>query len=228
MFIDESGADLTVTVDGEEYNAEASVDFDSDGVDDTAVVETDDGAITFTDTDADGQADLMTQLDADGDVVGQARFDEATGEWVHVDPADRGTAAAQHSAAGPMTVDTPLGQAEVGAPTHDTDGDGIDDSVVITGSDGDTLILTDADEDGDADYATKITGEGDITVSEHTGPGEWTTIERGHLDDQGQYQRDPLTADSEDTLEESGWITSPDRDTAEVRVDPRTGHWTRG
>ena len=49
------------------------------------VVETDDGTIAFTDTDADGQADLMIQLDANGDVVGQARFDETSGDWVHLE-----------------------------------------------------------------------------------------------------------------------------------------------
>jgi len=108
VYIEEPGADLTVTVEGQEYHAEASADIDSDGLDDTAVVETDDGAIAFTDTDADGQADLMTQLDADGDVVGQARFDEATGDWVHLDdPRDPGV----------------RGEVEVGAPTDDTDGD---------------------------------------------------------------------------------------------------------
>lgn len=74
---------------------------------------------------------------------------------------------------------------------------------------GATLILTDADEDGDADYATEITGDGHITVSEHTGDGDWTVIERGHLDEHGSYHRD---------AEESGWI----------RVDPRTGDWVRG
>ncbi|HEY0639088.1 MAG TPA: DUF6802 family protein [Pseudonocardiaceae bacterium] len=231
MFIEESGADLTVTVEGEEYHAEAAVDIDSDGVDDTVVVETDDGAIAFTDTDADGQADLMTQLDADGDIVGQARFDEASGDWVSVEPRDPADPEGSDeqtagSDSGPMTADTPQGQVEVGVPTHDTDGDGVNDSVVVQDSDGDTVIFTDIDQDGDADFATEITGEGDVTVSENTGDGDWTVIERGHLDEDGRYQRDSLTEEA--AAEESGWVGAREPDADEVRVDPRTGGWVRG
>ncbi len=239
MFIEESGPELTVTVDGEDYQAEVTADLDSDGVDDTVIVETDDGAIAFTDTDSDGQADLMTQLDADGDIVGQARFDEANGDWVQVDPSDRvesgvggiggigddpaGQTAGNSSDS--ITVDTPDGEVEVGAPTHDTDADGVNDTVVVKDSEGDTLIFTDADQDGDADFATEITGDGHVTVSENTGDGDWNVVERGHLDDHGQYQRDSLT---EDAAEESGWISSREPDADEVRVDPRTGDWVRG
>jgi hypothetical protein len=231
VFIDESGTDLTVTVEGEDYQAEASVDLDSDGIDDTVIVETDDGSIAFTDTNADGQADLMTQLDTNGDVIGQARFDEATGDWVQVDPddADFGDVDEQTAGSGtdPMSVDTPQGQIEVGAPTHDTDADGVNDTIVVQDSAGDTLIFTDADQDGDADFATEITGDGQVTVSENSGDGDWTVIERGHLDEQGQYQRDALTDD--EAAEESGWISSArEPDAAEVRIDPRTGHWERG
>lgn len=234
MFIDESGTDLTVTVEGEDYHAQASVDLDSDGVDDTVIVETDDGAIAFTDTNSDGQADLMTQLDADGDIIGQARFDEENGDWVHVEPGDAdfgdGEAGVDEQSAGndagTMTVDTPQGEVEVGAPTHDTDADGVNDTVVVQDSDGDTLIFTDADQDGDADFATEITGDGQVTVSEHTGDGDWTVVERGHLDEQGQYQRD-LQSDA-DAAEESGWIGAREPDAAEVRVDPQTGGWVRG
>ena len=228
MFIEESGAELTVTVDGEDYQAEAAVDIDSDGVDETVIVETDDGSIAFTDTDSDGQADLMTQLDADGDIVGQARFDEASGDWVQVDPADPADRQTAGSSTGTMTVDTPGGEVEVGAPTHDTDADGVNDTVVVKDSDGDTVIFTDADQDGDADFATEITGDGQVVVSENTGDGDWTVIERGHLDDDGQYRRDSFTSDADAAAEESGWVTSREPDAAEVRVDPSTGDWVRG
>jgi hypothetical protein len=230
VYIEESADDLTVTVEGEDYQAEATVDLDEDGVDDTAVVETDDGAIAFTDTDADGQADLMTQLDTDGDIVAQARFDESTGEWVSIDPDDPDDFEEQAADGGTdtMTVDTPEGEVEVGAPTHDTDDDGKADSVVVHDSDGDTVIFTDADEDGDADYATEITDDGQVTVSEHAGDGEWTVIERGHLDEHGEYQRDSLTSDADALTEEGTWSTPGQTDAAEVRVDPRTGNWVRG
>lgn len=229
MYIEESGADLTVTVEGHEYHTEASVDVDSDGLDDTAIVETDDGSIAFTDTDDDGQADLMTQLDADGDIVAQARFDAAAGEWVHVDePRDPGAPMPpQPASTATMTVDTPRGPVEVGAPTDDTDGDGRLDTVVVKDAAGDTVIYTDADEDGDADFATEITGDGHITVSEHSADGDWTVVERGHLDESGAYHRDP-TADADAGAEESGWISSPWDDRHSVHVDPRTGTWTTG
>jgi hypothetical protein len=219
VFNDESGADLTVRVEGEEYHTEAFVDIDSDGLDDTAIVETDDGAIAFTDTDADGQADLMTRLDAGGDIVGQAHFDAASGDWVRIDPPDPSTIGSVGDVGeggNSMTADVPAGEVEVGPATHDTDGDGVDDSLVVDDADGDMTIVTDADEDGAADYITQITDDGHVTVSEHTGDGQWTIIERGHLDGDGGYHPDPLVPEaSDDPL-------------AEVHVDPRTGEWTRG
>lgn len=225
MYFEEPVEDLTITVEGEDYQAEPTVDLDDDGIDDTAVVETDDGSISFTDTDSDGQADLMTRLDADGEVVGQARFDQSTGEWVQVDPDDieRTT-----GSGGTMTADTAEGEIELGAPTHDTDADGKADSVVVQERDGDTVIFTDSDEDGDADYATAITEHGQVTISEHTGDGDWTVIERGHLEDDGSYQRDPATHTESGTIsEDDAWTaTQPGQD--EVRVDPRSGGWVRG
>lgn len=226
MYIEESAADITITVEGQEYQAEPTVDLDEDGLDDTAVVETDGGSIAFTDTDADGQADLMTKLDADGDVVGQARFDEASGDWVQIEPSDDLEQTAE-SGSDEMIVHTPEGKAEVGAPTHDTDHDGKADSVVVEDSDGDTVIFTDADEDGDADYATEITEDGQVTISEHAGDGEWTVVERGHLDGDGTYQRDGGHSESGTISEESSW-TAGRTDADEVRVDPRTGDWVRG
>jgi hypothetical protein len=230
VYIDESAQDITVTVEGEDYEAEPTVDIDDDGVDDTVMVETDDGAIAFTDTDSDGQADLMTQLDADGDVIGQARYDESSGDWVRVEP-DSDSIDVEQTAdggAGSMTVETPGGDVQVGAPTHDTDSDGKADSTVVRDPDGDTMIFTDADEDGDADFATEITGDGQVTVSQHTGDGEWLVIERGHLDEDGNYQRDDVHAESGTISEENAWSDSGRQDADEVRVDPRSGTWVRG
>jgi hypothetical protein len=223
VYIDESAADLTITVEGEEYQAEADADLDEDGIDDSAMVQTDDGAIAFTDTDDDGRADLMTQLDADGDVIARARFDESTGEWVHVDTDDFGPAGT-----GLMTADTPLGEVEVGAPTHDTDNDGKADSVVVQAPGGNTVIFTDADEDGDADYATEITGDGQVTVAEHTGDGDWTEIERGELDGGGDDPSGSPHTESGTIDEESSWFATSRPDAAEVRIDPSTGEWIRG
>lgn len=223
MYSDESAADLTVTVEDEDYQAEAVVDLDDDGVQDTAMVETDDGAITFTDTDADGRADLMTQLDADGDIIAQATFDESTGEWVHVDTELTVYAGSE----GSMTVDTPRGEIELGAPTHDTDNDGKADSLVIHGPGG-TMIFTDADEDGDADYITAITDDGQVTITEHTGDGEWTEIGHGGgLDGELGGDGDNRHAESGTITEESNW-SAAQADSSVVHIDPSTGNWIRG
>jgi len=230
VYFEDPAVDLTITVDGELHHTQASTDIDSDGLDDTAIVETDDGSIAFTDTDADGQADLMTQLDADGVIVGQARFDGSAGEWVHVEPdATAMTGELTGQITREMTADTPGGQVLLGAPTHDTDADGVEDSVVTADSEGDMVIYTDADEDGDADFATEITGDGQITLSEHTGDGDWIVTERGHLDEGGQYHSDTRETEAEtEAAEESGWIRSGQPHQADVHVDPRTGDWTRG
>ena len=92
MYIDENGAadaELKVTVEDEEYTADVTFDLDQDGVNDSAVVETDDGGhLAFTDTNGDGDADLMSTFDKDGNLLSQARFEENSGEWVAVDPND--------------------------------------------------------------------------------------------------------------------------------------------
>jgi hypothetical protein len=81
------GDDLSVTVDGENYDLHADYDVDKDGHNDTAVVQTDNGgAIAFTDADGDGDADVAVEVDDHGNVVGAARYDESSGQWIAVDP----------------------------------------------------------------------------------------------------------------------------------------------
>jgi len=84
---DTHGADdeLTVEVDGESYEVEENYDFDRDGHNDTAVVETDDGYIAFADTDHDGTADVAVEFDEDGNVVAGGEYNESTGEWEEKD-----------------------------------------------------------------------------------------------------------------------------------------------
>lgn len=213
---DKAGTDITVTVEDEEYNAEAAVDADSDGVDETAVLQRDDGgALAFSDTDGDGQADLMTQLDATGEVTGQAEYDAGTGDWVGVEqPIEQ------------ISVDTPDGEVAAGPATHDTDGDGVNDSVVVVGDGGGATILTDIDGDGGADVATEISAKGEVTVAEYVGDGEWTVVERGRINSEGSYQRaDARAADA------CGWDDSGRNDSgpahagSAVSVDPATGRW---
>ncbi|TQM82051.1 hypothetical protein FHX81_4443 [Saccharothrix saharensis] len=223
MYIDETGAadgELKVTVGDEEYTAEATYDLDQDGVDESAVVETDDGGhLAFSDTDGDGEADLMSTFDADGELTSQAEFDEDSGEWVAVDPGDDRAEQTNTNAGKAIVVDMEDGADQnVGPATEDTDGDGRADTAVVKDEDGDTWLFTDADGDGSADLATEITQDGEVTVSKHTGDDEWTQVEHGRIGEDGKYAPDGDEAwsdGSEDKVTVSGV----------VRIDSVTGQW---
>ncbi|MFJ6670588.1 hypothetical protein ACIQMJ_05710 [Actinosynnema sp. NPDC091369] len=220
MYIDETGAadgELKVTVGDEEYTAEATYDLDQDGVDESAVVETDDGGhLAFSDTDGDGEADLMSTFDADGELTGQAEFDEDSGEWIAVDPQDDRGEQTNTNAGKAIVVDMEDGADQnVGPATEDTDGDGRADTAVVKDEDGDTWLFTDADGDGRADLATEITQDGEVTVSKHTGDDEWTQVEHGRIGEDGKYAPDGDEAWSEEKVTVSGV----------VRIDSVTGQW---
>lgn len=181
---DQAAADISVRVGDEEFQADATVDHDADGVDDTALVAHDDGSRQeITDVDGDGRADLLTDLDAHGAPVRQAWYDPATGDWVE-------SVAAADTVAGPgrLGVETPQGTRDLGPAGYDTDGDGVHDTVVVTGPTGSSVLYTDVDGDGVADVATQITSDGLVTVSEHAGDGQWTVVERGQIVPDGSYE----------------------------------------
>ena len=226
MYIDENGGadgELKVTVEGEEYTAAATYDLNSDGVEDSAVVETDDGGhLAFTDTDRDGDADLMSTFDKDGKLVAQARFDRHSGEWIAVDPVDphqQTNTNASHT----IIVDTENGDQNVGAATEDTDGDGRADTAVVKDEQGDTWLFTDVDGDGKADLATEITTSGEVTMTKHTAEDQWTEVERGHIDKDGRYIPDSksgVLGDGDTWGEEPFGAVS-----GVVRIDSTTGQW---
>ncbi|MET1076352.1 MAG: DUF6802 family protein [Umezawaea sp.] len=229
MYIDENGGadgELKVTVEGEEYTAATTFDLDSDGIEDSAVVETDDGGhLAFTDTDHDGDADLMSTFDHDGKLVAQARFDDHSGEWIAVDPADAHEQT-NTNAGHTMTVDTDSGDQNVGVPTEDTDGDGRADTAVVKDEDGDTWLFTDVDGDGKADLATEISRSGQVTMTEHTAEDTWTEVERGHIDSIGKYVADSksgVLSESDDV-----WVEHDEpfgSVSGVVRIDSTTGQW---
>jgi hypothetical protein len=63
----------------------------------------------------------------------------------------------------------------------DSDGDGADDTVVVVDPAGGAVLFTDVDGDGSADVTTEITSEGQVTVAEHVGDGQWAVVERSRL-----------------------------------------------
>jgi hypothetical protein len=221
--------ELTVEIDGEEYEVEENVDLTGDGQNDAAVVETEDGYLAFADTDGDGVADVAVEYDEDGNPVAGAEYDESTGEWTAEDvenlpaPTDGGaddadgsgtdttdttdsTDADDSSSSGgeSITVDMPGEDVDAGPATYDTDGDGTNDTVVVTDADGTTYAFTDSDGDGEADEAVIIESDGDVTVAEHTGEDEWTTTEEGHIDSSGEYVPDS-SGSSSSVASDAAW-----------------------
>lgn len=194
MYIEETGAgdgDIKVTVEGAEYTAEANYDLDGDGVDDTVTIMTDDGYVAYVDEDADGRADIMRTVDAEGAVVGQARYDAASGDWVAEQPQQHpGDDDPRGHGGASMVIDAPGGEQQVGPATEDTDNDGRADTAVVTTEAG-TMLVTDVDGDGSADQLVEIGNTGEVTITHHTGAGQWTVVEQGRLDQQGQYTPAP-------------------------------------
>src|SRR3712207_1558520 len=121
----------------------------------------------------------MTQLDATGQVIGQAEYDSDSGDWIGAElpTGDGSSTGTPGGSTEQISVDTPNGEVAAGPATHDTNGDGVNDSVVVVGDGGDATIFTDVDGDGGADVATEITAAGEVTVAEYVGDGEWTVVE---------------------------------------------------
>ncbi|MET0237135.1 MAG: hypothetical protein ABW224_20970 [Kibdelosporangium sp.] len=196
------GEEMSVTVDGEQYELQTEYDINKDGVNDTAIVQTDDGGqVAFTDSDHDGDADVAVELDDKGNVVGAARYDEARGEWVAVDPKTgnpndsttaQNTGNETTSSGQEIMVDVPEEAEDMsaGAATVDMNKDGKNDTAVVKSEDGDVFAFTDTDGDGDADQMSVIGADGTVTISQHTGEDEWAEVESGHLDSQGNYVPD--------------------------------------
>jgi hypothetical protein len=95
-----------------------------------------------------------------------------------------------------ITVDTPNGQFDAGQANYDTDGDGTDDTSIVTDKDGTTYAFTDADGDGKADEAVVIGADGHVTVAENTGGDQWQVVDEGHLNSDGTYHSDSSGSDS--------------------------------
>lgn len=206
MYVDETGGteetvtseEMTVTVDGTEYDAELNADLSGDGQMDAAVVDNADGTKSvYADTDGDQQADAYAEVDPSGNVVAEARFDEASGEWVAVDPsaappADGPSSAPPSTPDAPspdetstsggdvITAELPSGEeVEVGPATLDTNGDSVNDTSVAEDPDGVTYYFTDADGDGEADYLVVVAPDGTTQALEHQGGGQWAQVEGG-------------------------------------------------
>ncbi|MDR7302127.1 DUF6802 family protein [Haloactinomyces albus] len=231
MYVEDTGAgdgDIRVTVEGEEYTAEANYDLDGNGIDETAAMMTEDHFVAYTDQDADGAADIMRTVDSEGTVVARARYEEAAGHWVSERPQQRSQQQSQQphrqqpaddeppgqAGAGSMTVDTPQGDRRIGPPTEDTDNDGRPDTAIVHTGSG-RLMVTDVDGDGSADQVVEISDTGEVTVVQHTGDGQWAVVEDGRVDRAGGYASNPDMSSTED----AAWEDSP-RDVGRRYTEP--------
>lgn len=249
MWVDETAAgddptaagsgseDMTVTVEGQEYSADINTDINDDGVADTAVIERPDGTTqAFVDKDGDGDADAYIKLDEQGDVIARASYNEETGEWVSAEPGGEQEGDRTQTSTDVMTADLPSGDVTVGPPTVDTNDDGVPDTAVVQGEQGNTMMFTDVDGDGDADVLVVVEPDGDYTTYEHVGENEWRQVDSGTLEQQSNLAGDSASgfaaaSGSETTggAEASGvrgWGGSESSDVSGVaRIDPRTGQW---
>lgn len=236
MYVEDTGAgdgDIEVTVAGEEYIAEANYDLDGNEVDETVTVMTDDGFVAYTDQDTDGDADVVRTVDAHGTVVGQARYEEATGHWVSERPEQQPDADDQRGDTGAeaMVVDTPQGDRWIGPPTEDTDNDGRADTAIVETGSG-RMMVTDVNGDGSADQVVEISDTGEVTVAHHTGDGRWTVVEEGRIGREGEYV--PKPAATATATEDAAWEFESEAagfqdrtaefDPAAQRDTPHAGH----
>ncbi|MFB9906663.1 hypothetical protein [Allokutzneria oryzae] len=235
MYIEETGGtdgDIKVSVDGDEYTAEATSDMNHDGIDDTAMVETDDGYLSFTDTDGDGQADVMRTLSSKGDVVGSAKFDAATGEWVS-DQKGGGRSPEErqglYGAGSGMVVHAADGDHRVEGQLVDTNNDGKGDTITVTDDQGNTVIYADTDGDGDAELSTTITKDGQVIVRENTKGSDWVVVDQDKLGAVGDEGAQAASSSEEGAF---GWGLNEEAEPVErptenktIRVDPKSGQW---
>ncbi|WP_031467560.1 hypothetical protein [Sciscionella sediminilitoris] len=236
MYIDDGSdqheGELKVDVDGQEYAAEANVDLDRDGVADAYLVQTDTGQTVYADTDGDGIADTYAELDQSGGVTATARFDDANHSWFST--GEQGApsgpdAQAEANTGGSIHVDGPHGEVDAGKATIDSDHDGTPDTAVTDDGQGGQVLATDSNGDGNADVLTQIGADGQVTVSAHTGDGQWTVEEHGHLDGQGQYHKDSTDQSAKpavDPASDSVWGNGQGaRAEGVARIDATTGQW---
>ncbi|WP_158879543.1 hypothetical protein [Amycolatopsis anabasis] len=229
MWVDESGGtettdtgasgEMEVTVEGQEYTAQVNFDIDEDGTNDTVRIENEDGTITgYTDTDGDGDADQYLHIDAQGNVLESARFDEASGDWIATDGGGQDSTDSQTSSSGGITADMREGDVNVGPATVDSNHDGTNDTAVVEDSEGNTRMFTDVDGDGKADVQTIITPDGETHTYNHTGDGEWTEVPGAS----GVVGGDAAPAADSDAVWGGGG-----HDTVEgvAKIDSATGQW---
>ena len=135
-----------------------------------------------------------------------------------------------HAGTGDISLSEDGHTVDVGAPTVDLTGDGTNETVVLQGSDGSTVLVADADGDGTADHIIEVHSDNTVTFAVPDGHGGWVVEGSGHVDAQGN-----ITEDSKDGAGDPGQpcLTVEDHGTTDPtdhhrRHDDPTDHTTGG
>lgn len=173
-----------ISVEGDDLGA-ASLDLDGDGMADSIVVGRDTETTVVTDYDSDGVADSISVYDGSGDLL-DARVDSPFGPDIQPQSPATNTSLASTLVA----LDTDGKQYDLGPATMDLNEDGIPETVVATGEDGQTLAYTDRTGDGVADQIMRISATGAVEILSSDGFGSWQVAETGQMSPDGNYVAD--------------------------------------
>ena len=243
------GEDLHI---GNEDVGTATYDANGDGTADSVIMAMPgDQVDVLADTNHDGQVDTVYEVNDDGSVT--VLQPDASGSLVEVgtghvdeqghievgngdspaptpdDTTDHGDTT-DHAGTGDISLSEDGHTVDVGAPTVDLTGDGTNETVVLQGSDGSTVLVADADGDGTADHIIEVHSDNTVTFAVPDGHGGWVVEGSGHVDAQGN-----ITEDSKDgagdpytppAVEDHG-TTDPTDPTTGGTTDP-TDHTTGG
>jgi hypothetical protein len=208
----------------------ATYDMDGDGTADTAVVQSDDRIIQVSDTDGDGRADEMLQVDTQ---THQAAIltDDGSGTWTvqaqgtisadgdfvpNGSAIDAGSAVDAGAGAGTQDIvytDASGERTDLGRPDQDLDGDGVPESVVVQGGDGSYLIVSDVDGNGTPDQIIALdpdTGRAEWAVPD--GAGNWSVVATGHVNADGTLVMDQQAATAQDPTAQGSTAQDPSGD----------------
>ncbi|HEX2132022.1 MAG TPA: DUF6802 family protein [Actinophytocola sp.] len=197
--MDGDGHNDTAVVQTESGEAMAFADTDGDGTADVAVQYDENGNVVagaeYDESTGEWQAESVESLptptgDGADDATGSSDTDTGATDVSDTSTDTSTGGSSGGSSDGSMTVDLPGEDVDAGPATYDTDGDGTNDTSVVTDAEGTTYAFTDTDADGDADQAVIIEQDGDVTVAEHTGEDEWTVVEEGEISADGSYTPD--------------------------------------
>lgn len=234
--------DIDITINGQEFDGQATLDSDGDGHDDTALVTLNEqgNQAAITDLDGDGHADEATLFDPDGNTIDHQHVD-ASGTWI--DDGRPGIGAGGHdegpSVIGAATVEPdPSASDPAAGMEQSTDGQAGDEHagdpirMNLHGQEYQTTDTRDTDHDGTADTGVLPTSDGgQLVVTDTDGDG---TADHAEVFDPSGHDQGGIfvTSDGQSTPDGDNGHESQQPPAEAARsswvVDPATGDWVTG